>query len=169
MKLNTGLIKTIIILPGSVLVIIPSILLLTTKNYNFACGFEYPWSLMIYFIGAVLAVFSISVMFWTVNLFATKGKGTPAPWNPPKKFIVLGPYCYVRNPMLIGVLIFLLSEIIVLGSLPIFVWFLIFLFANIIYFPFFEEKGLEKRFGKSYLKYKNNVPRWIPRVTPWKG
>ena len=76
----------------------------------FACGLEYHWLLIRYFIGVVLAILSLFVMFSTVRLFTTKGEGTPAPWDPPKKFIVLGPYRYVRNPMLIGVLIFLLSD-----------------------------------------------------------
>jgi len=142
---------------------------LTTKKYFFACGLEYHWLLIRYFIGVVLAILSLFVMFSTVRLFTTKGEGTPAPWDPPKKFIVLGPYRYVRNPMLIGVLIFLLSEVVLFGSLSIFIWFVLFLIANLFYFPFFEEKGLEKRFGESYLEYKRNVPRWIPRFTPWKG
>jgi len=168
MRPNKELIKAIIILPVNALVVVPGILLLTTKH-SFACGLEYPISLIVYLIGSILAILSLLVMFLTVRLFATKGDGTPAPWNPPKKFVVLGPYRYVRNPMLIGVLAFLLSETIVLGSIPIFKWFVFFVIANMIYFPFFEEKGLEKRFGKPYLEYKRNVPRWVPRLKPWRG
>ena len=169
MKLNKGLVRSIMILPVNVLIIIPSVLLLVTKRYSFAFGTGCPWSLIIYFIGAVLAILSLLVMISTVSLFATKGEGTPAPWDPPKKFVVLGPYCYVRNPMLISVLVFLVSEIIIFGSFPIFVWFVLFLVANMIYFPFFEEKSLERRFGISYLEYKKNVPRWVPRLKPWKN
>jgi len=167
MKINKGLIRAIIILPVNALIVVPSILLLVTKDSSFAYGFEYPWPFVICFIGLILAVSSFYFMFLTVKLFVEKGKGTPAPWNPPKNFVVLGPYRYVRNPMLISVLIFLLSETIVFGSRSIFIWFLLFLIANMIYFPFFEEKGLEKKFGKSYLEYKRNVPRWIPRLKPW--
>jgi protein-S-isoprenylcysteine O-methyltransferase Ste14 len=165
--LNKSLIRAIIILPVNVLIVIPCLLLWLTKNYNFACGIEYPWSLVIYFIGLMLAIPSLFVMFLTVRLFATKGEGTPAPWDPPKKFVVLGPYRYVRNPMLIGVLVFLLSEVLVFGSFSLFMLFVCFLAANMVYFPFVEEKGLEKRFGDPYLEYKRNVPRWIPRLKPW--
>jgi len=43
----------------------------------------------------------------------------------------------------------------------------VFFAANSIYLPLFEEKDLEKRFGSDYMRYKTNVPRWLPRLTPW--
>lgn len=166
MALNKSLIKAIIILPINVLVVIPGVLLFFFKSYP-AMGSAYPFSMVIYLIAVVLAVLSITLMLWTVLLFTKKGNGTPAPWDPPKKFIVLGPYRYVRNPMLIGVISFLLSEAIIFGSLPIFIMLVCFLIINMLYFPLVEEKDLEKRFGNTYLEYKKNVPRWIPRLRPY--
>ncbi len=48
-------------------------------------------------------------------------------------------------------------------------WFGFAVLLNVIYIPFVEEQGLEKRFGEDYVRYKENVPRWIPRLTLWEG
>jgi protein-S-isoprenylcysteine O-methyltransferase Ste14 len=104
-----------------------------------------------------------------MKLFNGHGKGTAAPWAPPKFLVIAGPYKYVRNPMIISVLMMLAGEALLLNSIHIFWLLMLFLFANMIYFPCFEEKGLEERFGTGYLEYKHNVPRWIPRITPWNG
>jgi protein-S-isoprenylcysteine O-methyltransferase Ste14 len=96
------------------------------------------------------------------------GQGTPAPWDPPKKLVVRGPYRYVRNPMITGALLLLLAEAMLLQSWPIAIWLVLFFIGNSVYFPLVEEKGLEKRFGDAYRKYKANVPRWIPRLRAWK-
>ncbi|MGD9372173.1 MAG: hypothetical protein PVF14_12190, partial [Desulfobacterales bacterium] len=55
----------------------------------------------------------------------------------------------------------------VLKSLPIAIWLVVFFVGNAIYFPLVEEKGLEKRFGREYLEYKAQVPRWLPRLHAW--
>ena len=104
-----------------------------------------------------------------MSLFTGPGEGTPAPWDPPKKLVILGPYRHVRNPMITGVVIFLGAESLMLWSWPLAAWMATFLFANVFYFPFNEEKRLERRFGDDYLRYKANVPRWIPNIRPWNG
>jgi protein-S-isoprenylcysteine O-methyltransferase Ste14 len=71
--------------------------------------------------------------------------------------------------MIGSVLLMLMAEALLLRSGVVLSLFFLFLVGNAIYFPFFEEKGLEKRFGQEYLDYKRNVPRWIPRLTPWKS
>ena len=37
-----------------------------------------------------------------VIAFVTRGEGTPAPFDPPRKFVAIGPYRFVRNPMYVG-------------------------------------------------------------------
>jgi protein-S-isoprenylcysteine O-methyltransferase Ste14 len=106
-------------------------------------------------------------MYKTISLFANVGEGTLAPWDPPRNLVARGVYRYVRNPMISGVIFILLGEAILLGSLPVLVWFLIGFAVNAIYIPLIEEKRLERRFGDEYLAYKRNVPRWIPRLRPW--
>jgi protein-S-isoprenylcysteine O-methyltransferase Ste14 len=122
---------------------------------------------LLFWPGIIAAGLGVALAFWTVTLFAKFGQGTPAPWDPPQKLVIRGPYRYVRNPMITGVLLLLLAETLLLQSLPIFLWLLFFFLLNNIYFPLFEERSLEKRFGADYLKYKKHVPRWIPRLTPW--
>ena len=132
------MVRTIIVLPGTVLFLIPAIILVVTANSRFAPKLITPSQ--IWFWLALLAAGIGSVLcMWTAMLFTKYGEGTPAPWDPPRKLVIIGPYRYVRNPMITGVLLVLLAE----------------------------EKGLEKRFGDEYLKYKARVPRWIPRLTPW--
>jgi protein-S-isoprenylcysteine O-methyltransferase Ste14 len=109
------------------------------------------------------------LMIATIRLFVTVGKGTLAPWEPPQKLVVRGVYRYVRNPMISGVGLVLLGESVLTASLPLCGWFLVFLAVNSVYIPLSEEPGLVKRFGEEYLNYKQNVPRWIPRLTPWAG
>ena len=87
--------------------------------------------------------------------------------DPPKNFIVRGPYRYVRNPMLIGVNFILISKYLILNSLIIFVWSSIFIVINLLYHKFNEEKKLELKFGNSYIEYKKNVSAWVPRIKPY--
>ena len=120
--------------------------------------------------GLGLGIFGLGICFgfWTASLFVTIGKGTPAPWDPPKKLVVRGPYRHVRNPMITSVLLMLLGEALTLQSWPIGWWGLFFFAANSVYFPLSEEKGLERRFGHDYRTHKANVPRWLPSLTAWR-
>ncbi len=120
---------------------------------------------------AGVAVLAVGLLLFTASLrrFAVQGKGTLAPWDPPRKLVVVGPYRYVRNPMISGVLFVLFGEAFVLFSAPHFWWALTFLGINSVVIPLFEEPQLEQRFGESYREYKRHVPRVIPRLRPWQG
>ena len=104
-------------------------------------------------------------MVITNNLFHVIGKGTLAPWNPPKLLVIIGPYKYIRNPMIGAVLLILLGEVTITGSVILFSWFVVFLITNVIYFIYSEEPALVKRFGSDYKKYKEAVPMFIPKFT----
>lgn len=159
--MSLRLLKAIIALPFTVAIVIPSIILLfTAKNIVI------PDSIL-FFIAITIAILALMLSIWTVRLFVTSGNGTPAPWDPPKNLVIEGPYRYVRNPMLTSVFLFLLAESMFFQSLALLIWLVIFIIINLFYFPLSEEKALEKRFGDDYLKYKANVPRYIPRFTPW--
>ena len=105
---------------------------------------------------------------WTVRLFARIGRGTLAPWDPTSELVVQGPYAHVRNPMITGVLAVLLGEALVLGSIAIAIWAAIFAVVNHVFFLAFEEPSVERRFGEAYRRYRQNVPRWVPRTTAWR-
>ncbi len=154
--------KAIIILPFNVLFVIPCIILYFS-NYKYLYRGITPL-----IIGIIFLIFGLTFAIWTMRLFNNVGKGTAAPWAPPKNLVVEGPYRYVRNPMITSVLSILFAESIILHSYPILYWMFIFFVMNIIYFPLFEERQLIERFGDEYIEYKRNVPRWIPRLTAWK-
>jgi protein-S-isoprenylcysteine O-methyltransferase Ste14 len=166
-KMHWRLVRAIVLLPGTVLVLVPAVILLVSKDSRFPRelpAFAGSWCGL-----ALLAAsigFGLSV--WTVVLFMRFGEGTPAPWDPPRKLVISGPYRHVRNPMIIGVLLMLLAEAILLRSWPIAVRLMVFFMGNAVYLPLIEEKGLEGRFGDDYTKYKAHVPRWIPRLVAWK-
>ncbi len=160
------MIKTVLILPGTAVVIVPGFLQWLSKGtaYAGAASHSGQWQ---FWVGWAALGLGVLMGVWTARLFVTIGQGTPAPWDPPQKLVVKGPYRHVRNPMITSVLFFLLGEALLLQSLPIGGWGLFFFAANTVYFPLFEEKDLEKRFGEDYRTYKANVPRWLPRITPW--
>ena len=165
--MTASFLKAILILPGTALVYIP--VFLTWLTWSTAYAATLPPVLSVRMLaGVVLAAAGLVLMVWTMRLFAQKGGGgTPAPWEPIRNFIVLGPYRYMRNPMLTGVILTLAAETVLLWSLPIGLWMFFFIVANTIYFAFVEEPGLERRFGDAYRVYKAEVPRWLPRRTPY--
>ena len=71
--------------------------------------------------------------------------------------------------MLMGVNLVLVAEALLLQSIPILLWMITFVILNTIYFALSEEPQLEKRFGEAYRDYKRHVPRWIPRLSPYRG
>ena len=164
--MNRGVVKAIIVLPGPVLVFVPAIILMVTDRFNSSDQLATPHRILFWLaLLPTAAGFGLSV--WTVKLFMKFGDGTPAPWDPPRKLVIRGPYRHVRNPMITGVLLMLLAEAMLLQSWPIALWMAVFFIGNAVYFPLVEEKGLEKRFAHDYRLYKKNVPRWIPRMRPW--
>jgi len=116
-----------------------------------------------------VGVLAIGIMLFATSLrrFAKDGDGTLAPWDPPRLLVVRGPYRYVRNPMISGVVFVLFGEALILRSRPHAQWATIFLLLNAVMIPFFEEPQLRRRFGAAYAEYTRNVPRLIPRLRPW--
>jgi protein-S-isoprenylcysteine O-methyltransferase Ste14 len=154
--------RAILLVPGMVAVAIPATILYFT-------GIVWPppsWNAVV---GSVFMILGLALMAWTNRLFTTVGHGTLAPWNPPEKLVVRGVYRHVRNPMITGALCILLGEGVFFGSWWLLGWFGFALVLNLVYIPLVEERGLAKRFGEDYLLYKQNVPRWIPRLTSWEG
>jgi protein-S-isoprenylcysteine O-methyltransferase Ste14 len=117
--------------------------------------------------GAAIAAVGLLLFGSSLRRFAGEGDGTLAPWDPPRHLVVRGPYRFVRNPMISGVVLVLFGEAAFLGSLPHATWAIIFAVMNLVYIPLSEEPGLLARFGDSYREYCRHVPRLVPRLTPW--
>lgn len=166
---QTALATGIFLLPLPVTLLIPGWLLSLEKHFTIG-GEAEGWVRGILVVAGMVSILVGIFLAWrTVFLFYSAGDGTPVPWNPPKKFVVLGPYRYVRNPMMLGVHAVLLGELILFGSLAILGWFVVFGAGMHLFICCYEEPGLEKRFGDDYRRYKSQVPRWIPRLKPWGG
>lgn len=153
-------------LPGVVAFAVPLALCLAWGT-NLGWGLPAPLAAASVGAGLGLAFLGLRLMHSTITLFAREGEGTLAPWDPTRRLVVTGPYHRVRNPMITGVFTLLCGEALATGSPAIAVWTAAFGTVNAIYMPLAEEPGLVKRFGEDYLDYKRNVPRWIPRLTPW--
>jgi protein-S-isoprenylcysteine O-methyltransferase Ste14 len=153
----------VLLLPANILVFIPAITLWLT-NYQWEANQP-----LLLATGSVLLALGLGLAAWTMRLFHSIGQGTAAPWDPPQRLVVAGPYRHVRNPMLTSVFIMQAAESLLLNSWAIFALLVVFVFANTLYFPLVEEKSLEKRYGEAYREYKKNVPRWLPRLCPWRG
>jgi protein-S-isoprenylcysteine O-methyltransferase Ste14 len=117
-----------------------------------------------------LCLLTVGGLLFVASLrrFVTDGRGTLAPWDPPRQLVVRGPYRYVRNPMISGVVLVLFGEALLLLSRPHLTWALIFLGINSVYIPLLEEPLLTARFGAGYREYCEHVPRLLPRLRPWK-
>jgi protein-S-isoprenylcysteine O-methyltransferase Ste14 len=159
---------SIVALPGMVLVVVPAVILwvgwLMGKPVEPASPEDFQ-----FWAGTALAFLGAGLGIWSTSMFFRHGDGTPAPWDPPRRFVVRGPYRHVRNPMILGVILLLLAEALCLQSWVLAVWATVFLLANAIYFPQVEEPALAKRFGEDYVRYCCHVGRWIPRLRPWRG
>mgnify|MGYP000294715986 CR=1 FL=1 len=160
-------ILAILLLPGMVTVVIPALILFTSGVINIGWSWSPPLSFIPPIIGLIFIGLGLFFMVQTIALFVTVGKGTLAPWDATEHLVVQGIYRYVRNPMITGVFCILLGETILFGSLPLLYWFAFAVLLNLIYIPLLEEPGLEQRFGASYQRYKQHVPRWIPRLHAW--
>jgi protein-S-isoprenylcysteine O-methyltransferase Ste14 len=114
-------------------------------------------------IGAELVVVGVGLFIWCVTLFARVGQGTLAPWDPTSRLVAVGPYDYVRNPMITSVATAIAGQALFTGSWVLGVWLLTFVLFNHTYFLLIEEPGLARRFGVAYGVYRDRVPRWLPR------
>ena len=158
--------KVVLILPGNVLITIPLLIFLFTRN-TYSYYLVNPYNFLFYVAMFFLAL-GLLLAIWSVRTFYTKGgDGTPGPWRPVSNLIINGPYRYVRNPMILGVVDLLLFESALFVSIPLLLWAIVFFVGNIIYFRTFEEKELIKRFGADYENYKNKVSMFFPKFTPY--
>lgn len=100
---------------------------------------------------------------WCAATFVTRGRGTPAPFDPPREFVATGPYRAVRNPMYIGGALGIVGGGLAFGSVSIVILAIVYLLAAHLLVVLYEEPTLAGKFGESYARYRATVHRWIPR------
>jgi protein-S-isoprenylcysteine O-methyltransferase Ste14 len=145
--------------PGTVAVWIPSWLLSSpgSRGSMPLGNFRYA-GLAVMLIGGLIYI-------WCAWDFTFAGRGTPAPIDPPKELVVRGLYRRVRNPMYIGVLSAVLGQAIWFesGAMLAYAGIVFVMFSSFVLL--YEEPVLRRKFGDSYLRYCETVPRWIPRIS----
>ena len=157
------LIKTLIftiLVPGTVTILIPRWLLASAagvERYNIG---------VVRYLGLVPVVVGASIYLWCASDFTFAGKGTPAPIDPPKELVARGLYRYVRNPMYVGVASVLIGEALLFQSLTLLEYAGAVLLMFHLFVVLYEEPALARKFGDSYLRFREEVPRWIPRIRP---
>jgi protein-S-isoprenylcysteine O-methyltransferase Ste14 len=115
------------------------------------------------FPGIVLMTAGAALAAACAAVFVARGKGTPAPFDPPRVFVATGPYRYVRNPMYVGGLALLCGFGLVLRSVSVLLLAAGLFLSVHLFVVLAEEPGLARRFGESYLAYKRDTNRWLPR------
>jgi protein-S-isoprenylcysteine O-methyltransferase Ste14 len=117
-------------------------------------------------IGYLLFAAGTALVVTCVGFFVVRGRGTAAPFDPPRVFVPTGPYRYVRNPMYLGAALVLAGVGLLQRSPGVLALAFVLLGTMHLFVVLVEEPGLEERFGETYENYKRAVRRWIPRRPP---
>ena len=151
--------KTILfmlLVPGVLLVLLPCALI-GADVALFSFGLFHWLAVPLWAAGA-------AVIIWCAWAFTVRGRGTPSPTDPPKELVISGLYRYVRNPIYVGVVTFLLGYVFWYPTRAILLMPVIVVICSHLFVIFYEEPHLRKAFGAAYGEYCRSVPRWIPRL-----
>ena len=118
-------------------------------------------------VGIMLILAGVPGVVNSFARFAMQGLGTPAPVAPPERLVVTGLYRYVRNPMYVSVVAIIIGQALLFGDWRLFVYGAVFWLACHAFVLVYEEPTLRRKFGPQYEAFYTNVPRWVPRLTPW--
>jgi len=112
--------------------------------------------------GLAIAIAGGAMTVWCVLAFAFVGRGTPAPFDPPRRLVVRGPYRFVRNPMYVGAGTALAGAALYYQSLSLLAYVALFIVATHLFVVWYEEPTLSRLFGDDYAAYRARVRRWLP-------
>jgi protein-S-isoprenylcysteine O-methyltransferase Ste14 len=113
--------------------------------------------------GMIIVAIGTALAFWCLFTFVFIGKGTPAPFDPPRKLVIRGPYRFVRNPMYIGAGMTLAGVALFYESLSVSIYACLFFLITHLFVVLYEEPTLRRTFGTEYEAYCDRVKRWLPR------
>src|SRR5215472_5031514 len=113
--------------------------------------------------GMIMVTIGTVIALWCVFTFVFVGKGTPAPFDPPRKLVIRGPYRFVRNPMYIGAGMTLAGAALYYESPSLFIYTAVFFLITHLFVVLYEEPTLRRTFGDEYEAYCGRVRRWMPK------
>jgi protein-S-isoprenylcysteine O-methyltransferase Ste14 len=153
----------ILVATGLVLVGLPYLVLTTSGPASHVPLGLFRW------LSVPLAAAALAVYLMCVSDFITAGRGTPAPYDPPRDLVSGRLYARVRNPMYLSLLTLIVAEAIFLESRSLLVYAAVVWLVSHLFVILYEEPTLAHRFGASYDAYRSSVPRWLPRLSPGRG
>jgi protein-S-isoprenylcysteine O-methyltransferase Ste14 len=156
--MSWALVKTLIftiVVPGTVTLVVPRWIVASRREADLPPAAR--------FVGMPVLALGAAIYLWCAWDFATAGRGTPAPIDPPKELVVRGLYRYVRNPMYLGITSILLGEALFLRARVLLEYAAVVVGLFFLFVLFYEEPALREKFGESYEQYSREVPRWMPR------
>ncbi len=119
--------------------------------------------------GILLAAIGIPLIIYCGAIIFMPGKTRPAPYDAGGAFTIAGPYRYIRNPFMLGVILILWAEAIFMSRIAMIAYAFILTWVIHFWVIFFEEPALAAAFGKEYAGYKAKVPRWFPKFKRYRG
>jgi protein-S-isoprenylcysteine O-methyltransferase Ste14 len=144
--------------PGILLILIPWLV----TRFRVPAGQPF-WQILL---GALLIILGLVPLLESIARFIVVGRGTLVPTAPTERLVVSGLYRYVRNPMYVGVLTVLAGQALLFQSSGLLVEFIVVAAVMDLFVRFYEEPRLTRTYGDEYLRYKQHVRRWIPRISP---
>jgi protein-S-isoprenylcysteine O-methyltransferase Ste14 len=120
-------------------------------------------------LGWLLVLCGASVLAHAFVAFAWHGRGTPAPSAPTERLVVEGAYRHLRNPMYVAVLAVVLGQVLLFASWGLLTYLVVLGITMDAFVRTYEEPTLREVYGPTYEEFCGNVPRWLPRLTPWRG
>jgi protein-S-isoprenylcysteine O-methyltransferase Ste14 len=145
-----------LLVPGTVLGLIPLAFVVSGWGPRFSLGAAH-------LLGLILCLPGAGIIVWCFIDFVRRGRGTPAPYDPPRRLVVKGLYRHVRNPQYIGVVLVALGEALFFGSLILLGYAILLAIGYHVFVRFYEEPTLKRTFGEDYVHYTEAVPRWLPK------
>ncbi|HKW78123.1 MAG TPA: isoprenylcysteine carboxylmethyltransferase family protein [Candidatus Limnocylindria bacterium] len=144
----------VLVLPFSIVATVPS-LILSADPAPVPDGWAW--------LGLAPVAAGVGVLLVCFAGFVLEGRGTPGPWDPPRRLVTGILYAHVRNPMYVGVTTTLVGEAILFRSIALLIWAAVVFAAFHTFVVLYEEPTLRRLFGPTYDDYRRRVPRWIPR------
>ena len=120
-------------------------------------------------VAVALIVIGLAVLVECFVRFVVRGRGTPAPVAPPTQLVVSGLYRHVRNPMYVALVAIVAGQAVWLGSRPLALYTVVLWGLFHLRVVSYEEPVLRRQFGAAFEAYRSGVPRWVPRLSPWRS
>jgi protein-S-isoprenylcysteine O-methyltransferase Ste14 len=128
-----------------------------------------PGGVALRIVGSLLIVGGLGVLLDSFARFAREGRGTPAPVLPTRTLVVTGLYRHVRNPMYVAVVGAVLGQALLLANAALVAYAALVWLAFHAFVLGYEEPTLRRSYGAEYEAFCAAVPRWIPRLRPWRS